>query len=193
MNRLFFGIAVVVVLLAAGPAAAATLRLPDARTEARLAAFDFGTRHHMDSSNVGRCRRRSPSLVSCVATVKGETAAMTKVCELRITVRAIDHRYYTSEAAAITHHRCSSTPKERLTYSAALAAIQAKADEFAGTATTIDAMYRDDELTYSARARWERPRSHPNEFLPTESCSVELKATLAAGQISTEAEGFSCF
>jgi hypothetical protein len=194
MRRLVFGIGLVVVaLLAPASAMAGTLGMSTARNEAAIATIDFGLRHHLDETNVSRCHRVSTKVVSCAADAKGEMSATTKACSLTVVVRAITHRFYTDSTAAITSHRCTTTPKERLTASAASSAIKAKADAFAGTTTEISSLYRLDELTYDATARWERPAAHPTEFSPTESCSVDLKAQMAAGQISVEAEGFACF
>jgi ribosomal protein L31 len=194
VQRLFFGIAAVLAFLSvAMPAAASTLSMASARREANLAAFEFGTRHHLDESNVGRCRRITAQRVSCAATAKGESTATTKACELKIAVKAIEHRFYTDVSTAITHHHCTTSPKERLTSTAAAAAIQAKADGFAGAKTEISSLTRLDELSYIASARWERPAAHPTEFDTTESCSVSLTAKLADGQIAVETEGFACF
>jgi hypothetical protein len=164
-----------------------------ARREADLAAFKFGTRHHLDETNVSRCHRTSAMSVTCAATAKGETSAATKACELTLVVRAVSHRFYTDTSAAITHHRCMTTPKERLTSAVASAAIKAKADAFAGAATEISSLFRLDELTYDATARWERPAAHPTEFDLTEFCSVQLTAKLAGGRVSVETEGFACY
>jgi hypothetical protein len=193
MKRLFFGTALAALLLLAATAVAGTLGMATARREAKLAAFEFGSRHHLDETNVARCHRASSKTVTCAASAKGESSTATKACELTVVVRAIDHRFYTESSAAITHHRCTTAPKERLTAAAASAAIKAKADEYAGAPTELSSLFREDELTYRATARWERPAAHPSEFLPTESCSVQLVARLADGQISVETEGFDCY
>jgi hypothetical protein len=194
MKRLVFGIAAVVALLLVPSwAIAGPVEMATARNEAGLAAIEFGLRHHLDETNVGRCRRVSPKTVSCAATAKGESSSATKACALTVVVRAISHRFYTDSAAAVTSHRCTTTPKERLTAAAAGSAIKSKADAFAGTTTEISSLYRLDELTYDATARWERAAAHPTQFSPTESCSVDLKAKMTAGQISVETEGFACY
>ena len=54
-------------------------------------------------------------------------------------------------------------------------------------------MFRRDDVTFSGRAEWSRPRVPPNEFLPTEDCSVNLVATLAAGVTSVANDGFNCY
>jgi hypothetical protein len=194
MKRLLLGTALVTAFFAvAVPAAASPLAMGTARQEANLAAFEFATRHDLDESNVGRCRRSSAAVVSCAGTAKGETFAATKSCELRIVVRGVEHHYFTDVVDAITHHHCTTTPKERLTASAAAPAIQAKADAFAGTKTEISSLYRVDEVTYSATARWQRPAVRASEFIQTESCSVSLIANLADGHVSVETEGFACY
>jgi ribosomal protein L31 len=172
---------------------AETLGMSTARNEAGIATIEFGLRHHLDETNVSRCHRVSAVVVSCAASAKGETASAAKACSLTVVVRATTHRFYTDSTAAITSHRFTTTPKERLTAVAASSAIKAKADAFAGTTTEISLLYRLDELTYDATARWERPAVHPTEFSPTESCSVDLKAKMAAGQILVETEGFDCY
>jgi len=193
MKRLVFGTAVAALLFLATSAAAESLGTATARREAKLAAYEFGSRHHLDETNVARCHRVSSKTATCAATAKGESSTVTKACELTIVVRAIDHRFYTDYSAALTHHRCTTTPKERLAATRANAAIKAKADEFAGSATEISSLFRVDELTYDATAKWERSSAHPSEFLPTESCSVELTAKLAGGKVAVETEGFACY
>lgn len=177
----------------AGVAATAALPMTEARSEARYEANNFTLRRDLSESNVGRCHRRSAGTVNCAAIAKGETKAATIVCHLDIRVRLIRHRFYASAAAAITAHHCVRTAKERLAYADALAAIQSTADSFAGTATTVTYMFRRDDLNYSATAKWDRPSVRPSEWEPTESCSVELVATLAVGKVSVTTEGFSCY
>ena len=59
--------------------------------------------------------------------------------------------------------------------------------------TTITYLNRDDDVTFRGTAEWERPRVPPNEFLPTEKCSVRLVATLAANGIAVSNDGFLCY
>lgn len=42
------------------------------------------------------------------------------------------------------------------------------------------------------RATWRRRRS-PNQFIPTETCSVDLVASLADGRVSVVTKGFLCY
>ena len=195
--KLLGGMLIVCALLAvaATDAAAVAPHLPmhEARSEAQSQATDFTLRRDLDESHVGRCHRRSARKISCGAVAQGETQVATIVCHLHIRVRLIRHRFYDSTATAITKHRCAKTRKERLTYKAAFSAIQSAADSFGGVPATISYMFRRDDLNYSATARWERASVPPSEWEPTESCSVELLATLAAGKVSVVTEGFSCY
>jgi hypothetical protein len=116
-----------------------------------------------------------------------------QTCQLSVQVRSVYRTFYWDAVAAVTHHRCRSAAKPWLAYPAALAAIQAEADRFAGQATAITYLDRRDDVTFEGRARWQRPALHPSEFFPTESCSVELVATLADRLISVATDGFACY
>jgi hypothetical protein len=185
--------AALAVPVASAVAAPPSLPMSEARDQAESEAVSFTVRHNLTESHVGRCKRLSARSVACAAIAKGETSAASVICHLQLTVRLVRHRFYNTTEAAITAHRCAKTPKERLTYKAAIQAIQSAADSFAGQATAIGLIYRLDELTYEATAKWDRAAVRPNEFRTTESCSVELKATLSEGKVSVATEGFACF
>lgn len=104
----------------------------------------------------------------------------------------MNRTYYWDQIAAITSRSCRSETKPLLSYPVALAAIQAEANRFAGQQTTIGYMFRRDDLTFSGRAEWTRPRVPPSQFLPTESCSVSLVATLA-DTVTVTNDGFACY
>lgn len=187
-------VGILLALLAASASAAPThtLKTFEARSEADSAAFDFELRRNLDSSSVGRCQRTAPRRVICAATVRGESDRATTTCKLRISVRAVFRAYYWDTVAAVAQQRCRSEEKPLLSYSDARAAIQADADRFAGRATTLTYISRRDDQTFAGTAQWERPRVPPNEFIPTEICSVELVARLDQ-TISVTTEGFRCF
>lgn len=178
---------------AAGAMPTHSLKMFEARAAAESAAFDFQIRRSLDSSSVGRCARKSLSRILCAATVTGESETKTRTCRLRIRVRAVYRTYYWDEVAAVIQRHCQSEAKPFLSYHAAFAAIQAEADRFAGRATTITHLSRDDEVTFNGTAEWERPRMPPSEFLPTEKCSVRLVATLVASGLSVSNDGFLCY
>jgi hypothetical protein len=185
-------------MLALAPGAGARgaahgLKMFEARTEAQAEASSFTLRRNLTESHVARCTRDSARRVDCAAVATGESAAATIVCTLRVRVRAVYRGFYWTNAAAITRHRCARTAKERLTYAEAIKAMQSAADSFAGRPTTINFVARRDEVTYSGSAKWERPSDPPNQFIPTESCSVDLVANLADGKVSVVTEGFLCF
>ncbi len=100
--------------------------------------------------------------------------------------------FYWDEAAGIVSRHCEDEAKPLLTYSAARVAFQGEADRFAGQATTITYMFRQDDITFSARAERSRPRVPPSEYLPTEDCSVSLVATLT-DSITVTTDAFDCF
>lgn len=169
------------------------LKMFEARTEAQAEGSSFTLRRNLTESHVARCTRDSARSVDCAAVATGENASATIVCALHVRVRAVYRGSYWTIAAAITRHRCASTAKERLTYAEAIRAMQPAADAFAGRPTTINFVARRDEVTYSGSARWERPSDPPNQFIPTETCSVDLVASLADGRVSVVTEGFLCY
>ena len=195
MKRLFICAALFAVLVSgsAHAASAHKLKMYEARSAAESAAFDFQLDHDLGSSDVGRCQRKTLKRVICAATVSGETSTSNRTCALRIAVRAVKRTYLWDQVAAIIDRSCQDEAKSLLTYPVALAAIQAEADRFAGQHTTISYMDRRDDLTFSGRAEWERPRMPPNKYLPTESCSVSLVATLAGAVTTVTTDGFSCY
>lgn len=182
-------------VLAAGATAspAHTLKMFEARSAAESAAFEFQMRRDLDSSTVGRCKRRSRLRVFCVGKAMGESSTKARACALGIRVRSVYRTYYWDEVAAVVKRRCDSEAKLRLSYDAALVAIQIQADRFAGQATAISSLRREDDLTFTGTADWNRVRVPPNEFLPTESCSVRLVATLSAAGLSVSNDGFFCY
>jgi hypothetical protein len=193
MRWIYFGGVVLSSLFMTSTSAAApySLKTFEARSAAESAAFDFQIKHDLDENSVGRCQRKAPRKIVCEATVGGETSTATQTCTLRISVRAVYRTFYWDEIASIVQRRCKDEAKPLLTYQAALAAIQAEADRFANQNTRVTSVYRRDDVTYTARAEWERPRVPPSELIPTESCSVSLVATLA-GEITVTTEGFYC-
>jgi hypothetical protein len=199
MKGLAFGIALVAALALAGVAQAETvLTTSEARREAESAASTFRYRHQLDESHVARCKRQSTTRVSCAAVAKGVGAAATTECALRIVASIPAGNIFAT--AVIEGHRCRRTLLPHLTYVEAHSAIQAAADSFAGTATSITSMRRKllsfdegDEGAYEGTAEWERPALHPNEFEPTESCSIQVEAVMVAGKVSTATEGFACY
>jgi hypothetical protein len=201
MRRLLLGMTVVLAVAigcASAASAAAYLATSEARTESESAAATFSARHQLDESHVARCRRRTATRVLCAAIAKGEGSAVTIECTLRIEARIPPGHIFAN--AALKSHRCNSTPRHRLSYAEAHAAIQAAADSFAGAATSITAMRRKvlsfedgGEGAFEGTATWERPALHPTAYDPTEKCSVEVSATMVDGQIATSTEGFDCF
>lgn len=199
MKRLAFGIALVAVLAVSDVAQAGTfLTTSEARREAESAASTFRYRHRLDESHVTRCKRRSSTRVSCAAVAKGEGAAATTECTLRVVAHLPTGSLFAT--AAIESHRCKSRPRSHLTYVEAHAAIQAAADSFAATATSITSMRRKilsfdegGEGAYEGTAEWERSALHPTEFDPTERCSVQVEAVMVAGKVNTATEGFACY
>lgn len=192
----FVGLSVLlVVALSAGASAAPPhkLRSFEARSAAESTAFEFQMHRDLESSTVGRCDRKSLSRFLCSATVTGERSRTETTCRLQIKVRAVYDSYYWTEQASIVKRRCASEATPFLTYEAALQSIQAEADRFAGQPTRITYLSRRDEVAFAGRAEWSRPRVPPNEFIPTENCSVELDATLTAGAISVTNNGFNCY
>lgn len=188
-------VAALVVMLVSVPASAApnhTLKMFEARSAAESVVLDFAIDHKLDSHSIGRCQRMSQRRVSCAATASGEAAATSRECDLRIVVRAVYRRFYWDEAAGIVSRDCEDIAKPLLGYPAARAALQGEADRFAGQPTTITYMFRRDDVTFSGRAEWSRPRVPPNQYLPTENCSVSLVATLA-GSITLATDGFDCY
>jgi hypothetical protein len=199
MKRLVLGIAVVASLVLAGASQASTvLTTWEARREAESAATTFRYRHQLDEAHVTRCKRQSSTRVSCTAVAKGDGAAATTKCTLVVVARIAAGNIFAT--AAIESHRCTSRARPHLTYAEAHSAIQAAADSFAGTATSITSMRRKilsfdegGEGAYEGAAKWERPALHPTEFEPAESCSVQVEAVMVAGKVSTATEGFDCF
>jgi hypothetical protein len=202
MTRISLGIVVVAAVLVAvcaPPAgAAAFLTTSEARSEAESAATTFRYRHQLDESHVTVCRRLSKTQASCTAIAKGEGAASTIECTLRIAARIPVGNIFAT--AVIESHSCTKTPRPMLTYAEAHGAIQGAADAFAGTATTITAMRRKilsfeegGEGAFEGTARWERPALRPTAYDPTESCSVEVTASMVDGKIATSTEGFDCY
>jgi hypothetical protein len=187
-------LSVLLASLAASASAGPTHKLgtAEARSAAKSAAFEFLMRNDLDSSTVGRCKRSAPRRIVCSATVSGESTTTIKTCELRIGVREVYRSFYWDQAAVILERRCRSEQKPLLSYPVALAAIQAEADRFAGQPTTITFMNRRDDVTFTGSATWERTRVPPNEVFPTETCSVDLVATLAS-TVSVTTDGFLCY
>ena len=188
-------IALLVVTLGAeaGAAPSHKLRSFEARSAAESAAFEFQMRRDLDSSDVGRCKRRNLRQFVCSATATGERSRSETTCRLQIKVRAVYDSYYWTEQASIVKRRCASEMTPFLTYEVALQAIQVEADRFAGQQSRITYLSRRDDVTFAGSAEWLRPRVPPNEFLPTENCSVNLVATLSAGAISVTNDGFTCY
>jgi len=170
-----------------------SLKMFEARSAAEGEVFDFQVRRHLDSSSIGRCARKSPTRVLCAGTATGEEKTQTTTCMLRVRVREVHRTYYWDKVASIVGRHCTVEAKAFLTYDAARTAIQAEADKFAGKPTTITALNREDDVTFNGTAEWERPSDPPNEFLPTETCSVRMVATLASGDISVANNGFLCY
>jgi hypothetical protein len=197
MKRLgFVGLSVLLVVVLSAEASAAPphkLRSFEARSAAESAAFDLQARRDLDSSTVGRCKRKSLSRFICSATVTGEGSRSETTCRLQIEVRAVYDGYYWTEQASLAKPRCTSEATPFLTYEAALQSIQVEADRFAGQPTRITYLSRRDEVTFGGRAEWSRPRVPANEYIPTENCSVEMVATLTAGAISVTNDGFACY
>jgi hypothetical protein len=199
MRRIVFGIALVAALALAGAAQAGTfLTSSEARREAETTASTFRYRHRLDESHVTRCWRQSSTRVLCVAVAKGDGPAATTECTLRVVASIPAGNVFAT--AAIESHHCRSTPIPHLSYVEAHTAIQAAADSFAGTATSITSMRRKvlsfdegGEGAYEGTAEWERPALHPTEFEPTERCSVQVAAEMIAGKVSTATEGFDCY
>jgi hypothetical protein len=194
MKRIVLAAALMVMVIAASASAAPkhTLKMFDARSAAEGVALDFALDHKLDSHSVGRCQRRTSRKVSCAATVSGETAAASRTCDLRIVVRAVYRSFYWAEAAGIVSRNCEDITKPLLSYPEARAALQSEADRFAGQATTITYMFRRDDVTFSGRAEWSRPRVPPSKYLPIENCSVSLVATLT-DSIAVTNDGFNCY
>jgi hypothetical protein len=200
MKGIFSGIAMVAAVMAVSApsaGAAAFLTTSEARSEAESAATTFRYRHQLDESHITRCQRRSRTQVICTAITKGEGGAATIECTLQIDARIPAGNVFAS--AAIESHRCTKTPRPMLTYEEAHGAIQVAADAFAGTATTITAMRRKilsfegGEGAFEGTARWERPALQPTAYDPSESCSVEVTASMVDGKIATSTEGFDCY
>ncbi len=197
MRRLGFvgliGLFVVVLSAAAAAAPPHKLRGFEARSAAESAAFDFQMRRDLDSSTVGRCKRKSLRRFVCSASVTGEKSRSLTTCRLQIKVRAVYDSFYWTEQASVVKRRCTSEAKPFLTYEIALRAIQAEADRFAGQSTRVTYLSRRDDVTFAGTAEWSRPRVPSNEFLPTENCSVNLVATLTSGATAVTNDGFSCY
>lgn len=197
MKRLGFVGPIALLVVALGAAATAApphkLRSFEARSAAESAAFNFQMRRNLDSSTVGRCKRKSLRRFVCSASATGESSRSLTTCRLQIKVRAVYASYYWTERANVIERRCSSEEKPLLTYEAALRAIQAEADRFASQPTQVTYMSRRDDVTFAGTAEWSRPRVPPNEFRPTESCSVNLVATLTGGATAVTNDGFSCY
>jgi len=208
MKRMILAVALVAILAVstdAGAASSYRLKNFEARSAAESAAFDFYTRRKLDSAKVGRCKRQARRRVLCKARAVGETARLLKTCNLRIRVRAV-WRGYWDEVAAIIGRRCHKQVKAYLAYAAALAAIQSEADRFADRPTSITSMYRRDEVTFSGTAKWAQtipdgckgcgydPDTDAFYDTPTtESCSIDLVATLADQTITVANDGFRCY
>jgi hypothetical protein len=200
MKRIALGIMTVALMApcAASANAATFLTTSEARSEAESAATIFKDRHHLGESHVTLCKRRSKTRVTCAGVAKGEGTTTTTECSLRIEARIPAGNIFAT--AAIRSHHCTKAPRPHLTYAEAQAAIQAAADIFAGTATTITSMRRKilsfgegGQGAFEGTAKWERPALHPTEFDPTESCSVDVEATMSAGKVSTSTQGFDCY
>lgn len=175
-----------------------------ARSAAETVATDFYIRRKLDNAKVGRCKRRARPRIVCKARATGETKRLLKTCDLRIRIRAV-YKGYWDEAAAIVWRRCRKEPKPLLTYAAALASIQAEANRFAGRPTAVTYMFRRDDVTFSGTAKWALTDPHgckdcgydsdADSFydLPTtQTCSVDLVATLAGNAISVANDGYRC-
>jgi hypothetical protein len=197
MKRL--GFVGLIALLAVALSAAATaapshkLRSFEARSAAESAAFDFQMRRDLDSSTVGRCKRKSLRQFVCSASVTGEGSRLLTTCRLKIKVRAVYDSYYWTEQASVVKPRCTREATPFLTYEVALRVIQAEGDRFAGQPTRVTYMSRRDDVTFAGTAEWSRPRVPPSEFLPTENCSVDLVVTLTAGATAVTNDGFNCY
>jgi hypothetical protein len=99
-----------------------------------------------------------------------------------------------------------ASAEQRLSYTKAKRAIQAKADKFAGERTKIKAMFRTGDVSYSGSAEWDRINPTgckgcgydpvTGEFYDTptnESCSVVIKATLRrSGRVVTAVDSSFC-
>lgn len=195
-NLGFIGfIALLAVVLAAEAMAAPPhkLRSFEARSAAESIAFEFQMRHKLDAYSVGRCKRKDLRRFLCNASVTGERARSLTTCHLQIRVRAVYDSYYWTEQASVVKRRCTSEAMPFLTYEAAFRAIQAEADRFAGQSTQVSYMSRRDDVTFAGTAEWSRPRVPPNEFSPTENCSVDLVVTLTSGTTAVSKDGFSCY
>lgn len=195
--------------LGVADASAHRLGKGEARSTAESKAFDFQVaRSWLDSSDTKRCRRRTQLRVDCEALVTGETEVKASSCRLRIAVEAVPRRYFWDSVAKIISSHCDFQPTPHLTYGDAKQAIQAEADRFAGQATSVTSLYRQDLQTYKGTAEWKRvnptgckgcgydPASgKPFDKPETESCSVELKATrLSEGDgIRVDIESSACY
>lgn len=110
-------------------------------------------------------------------------------------------------AAAALHPGVSAAAPDRLSYSKARNAIQAKADRFAQTSTRITAMFRLGDLIWSGRAEWKRENPHgcvgcgydpvtggSYDVPTTETCSIGLRAKqLSSGRVRVSTEDFACY
>lgn len=192
----FAGLMVLLVAVLGTEASAAPphkLQSFEARSAAESAAFEFQMRRKLDSSTVGRCKRKGLRRFVCSASVTGEGPRSLTTCRLQIKVRAVYDSYYWTERAGVTKRRCTSEATPFLPYEEALRAIQVEADRFAGQSTQVTYMSRRDDVTFAGTAEWSRPRVPPNEFSPTENCSVDLVATLTAGAVAVANDGFNCY
>lgn len=186
------GLLALVVAPGAGAASSHKLKGFEARETAQGAASEFQLRRDLDSYSVGRCKRQARRRVLCVGTATGENSRAQETCRMRIRVRAVHPGYWTTRANVVWR-RCHTEAKPYLTYAAARAAIQAAGNGFAAMPTLITSMSRRDDLTFAGTARWVRPTVPPSELFPTETCSVELVATLEGGAVAVANDGFYCF
>lgn len=168
------------------------LRSFQARSAAESAAYSFEQRRKFDSYKIGRCKRQARRRMLCAAVATGETDRLTATCRIRIQVRAVYPGYWT-ERANVVWRRCRKEANPYLTYPDARAAIQAEADAFAGTSTAITSMSRRDNVSFSGTSEWTRATDPPSELFPTETCQIELVATLADSAISVANDGFYCY
>lgn len=181
------------ILVVPAAASASMLSFHAARIAARPMAARFMAHQGLERWHLSGCHRKRERVVDCAAIVASETEATVFACVVTIEVRRMLRGPGHHDVASIASHACAKKQKGLLEYVEALPAIQEAADGLAGTSTTILEIYRRDNVTYWARARWQRPASMPTVSDPTETCSVEIVASLRSGRIATGTEGLFCF
>lgn len=203
-----FVVAAVLLMALSGAASAYQLGKGAARSAAESKAYDYvRVRSFLDSSDTRKCNRKAARRVVCIALAGGATKTKETSCRLLISVRAVHRLYYWDAVAKIQRARCRTQRIPRLTYGDARAAFQEEADRVAGQPTTLDWVFRTDEVTYSGSAEWERtdptgchgcgynPTTEEAFDTPTtESCHLGMKATLTKAEgIKVEIESSSCY